>query len=368
MSELAANAWILLLGRRDEPTDGVRDYCRYLSDALAQQGVQTTEAEMRWAERGWIRSLGDLWKSARNWKGRWVLFQYTPLAWSRHGFPFGALAVVAVLRLRGARTAVVFHDWSGYTGPRFRDRIRWRCQLVAMRRMAKLAERSTMPVPPERAGWLQSIRVKVDFIAIGANLPPAPANPPDHPAHSERLCPTVAVFSMTEGQRGVAEARVIAAAVKTVAARVGRIRLVVLGRGSQESRPAFQGALDGAPVELSVLGLLAAEEIAHELSRADAALFVRGEILSQRGSAIASVACGTPLVGFGRPERAFPLSDAGVVFVPRGDVNMLGEALSQVLTDNAFRQELRKRNQRAQAEYFSWQRIAQKFVQSLGAN
>jgi len=28
-----------ILGRREEPADGVRDYCSYLRDALAKEGV-----------------------------------------------------------------------------------------------------------------------------------------------------------------------------------------------------------------------------------------------------------------------------------------------------------------------------------------
>ena len=52
---------IALLGRRDEPTDGVRDYCFWLSQALQQQGVTLRVAAVNWESRGWLKSLCELW-------------------------------------------------------------------------------------------------------------------------------------------------------------------------------------------------------------------------------------------------------------------------------------------------------------------
>ena len=369
MNGTAQTQWVALLGRRNQPTDGVRDYCRYLGDALAFREVCLTMADVPWAERGWLRGLADLWENSGNWKGRWVLFQYTALAWSRRGFPFGALVVIAVLRVRAIRTAVVFHDWTGYTGPRLVDRIRWRWQLTVMRWIARLAHRNVLPVPTEKAAWLPRHETPAAFIPIGANLPTC--RPEEIQNCSEGLAkspgrqPTVCVFCITADRRGIAEVDVIASAAKNAAARLGSVRLIALGHGSEENRPFLERALEGTGVDLSVLGLVAAAEAAREISRADAALFVRGEIEGQRGSAIASIVCGTPLIGFGSPEGAFPLSDAGVVLVPRGDVTALGQALLRVLSEPALRQELREKNRRAQEKYFSWERIAQQFVEVL---
>ncbi len=364
--------WIVLLGRRDEPTDGVRDYCHYLADALERQGIRVTTVEMPWSERGWKGSLVRLWQAAGKWKGRRVLFQYTALAWSRRGFPLGAVAVMAVLRWRGVRAAVVFHDWTGYTGPRWRDRVRWNCQRGAMRSIARLAVRSTLPVPPKNVDWLRGASARALFIPIGANLPelPVEGSPNGHgsPADSARRLRTVGVFGVTEAEPGVREAEKIAAAVRKAASRLGGLRLVVFGRGSEQSRPVFERVLDGADVELSVLGLVSAEQVARELSRADAALFVRGEILGHRGSAIAGIACGTPMIGYGVPQRAFPLSEAGVVLVPPGDGDALAEELARVLSDDALRRSLCEKNRRAQAEYFSWQRIARQFIEALAGD
>lgn len=362
--------WIALVGPREEPTDGVRDYCKFLAEALQQRGIRMTVSEMRWAECGWIRGLLGLWTAAPGWKDRWILFQYTPLSWSRRGFPFGAVAVMAMLRLRGARTAVMFHDWTGYTGPRALDRIRWAFQLWAMRRLASLAERSVFPVPPRKVFWLRRANDRDCFVPIGANLPSLVATEAGGADSAARQRENgkglvVAVYSFTGGEPGRKEAITVGSAIKAAALRVPAIRLVVLGRGSKENQSVLERALNGAEVELVVLGLLAAKDVARELSRADVVLFVRGEMLGHRGSAIAGIACGVPVVGYGDAERAFPLSEGGVVLAPLDDGDELADALTRVLTDDKLRHELCERSRKAQAEYFAWDRIAARFADAL---
>ena len=44
----------------------------------------------------------------------------------------------------------------------------------------------------------------------------------------------------------------------------------------------------------------------------DVMLCVRGEMNPTRGSAIAGIVCGLPIVGDGTSEKAFPISEAGV--------------------------------------------------------
>src|ERR1019366_10494963 len=80
-------AAIALLGRLDQPTDGVRDYCSLLSQAFLRRGDRLDLAELRWEHQGWVKSLWQLWRDSRGWTGRWGLFQYTALMWSRKGFP-----------------------------------------------------------------------------------------------------------------------------------------------------------------------------------------------------------------------------------------------------------------------------------------
>jgi glycosyltransferase involved in cell wall biosynthesis len=153
--------------------------------------------------------------------------------------------------------------------------------------------------------------------------------------------------------------------VKRAKSQLGEIRLVVFGRGSSEAETPLLRELEGSGVEVSVLGLLSPEEVAHELALADALLFVRGGVSSRRGSALAGLACELPVVGYRSEETGFPVTEGGVVFVALRDREALGEALTQVLANDDWRRQLRQRSRIAQEQHFSWEVISQSFLRLL---
>ncbi len=351
---------IAILGRRDSPTDALEDYCHWLGRALGAQGCALEAVRVPWAERGWLGSLRWLRRQGARWQGQWVLVQYTALSWSRRGFPFGVIGVLRALTKRGARCAVVFHDPEAYGGERLIDHLRRACQRWVMRRAYRWAERSIVTMPLDKVSWLPPNPTKAVFIPIGANLPePQVEAGAEEPAAQAK---TVAVFGVTGGEHILREVRDIAYAVSWAAQRIPELRLIVLGRHSEDSGEALARALNGTRVQLSVLGLLPAEEVSQTLSRADVLLFVRGPLSGQRGSAIAGIACGLPVVGYAGPQTGFPITEAGVAPVPQGDREALAEALARVLTDRAYRCQLRERSRRAQREHFSWSAIARRYL------
>ena len=124
-------------------------------------------------------------------------------------------------------------------------------------------------------------------------------------------------------------------------------------------------ALDQYNVETIASGLLQADEIRPHLAAADVLLFVRGGISSRRGSAIAGIVCGVPVVAFSNRETAPPLTEAGVLLAPEGDCQALSEALLRVLTEDVLRAELRQKNFRACQLYFSWSAIANAYLTAI---
>jgi glycosyltransferase involved in cell wall biosynthesis len=118
-------------------------------------------------------------------------------------------------------------------------------------------------------------------------------------------------------------------------------------------------------VEVLNLGLRSAEEISRILCNADVMLCVRGKIFPRRGSALAGVACGLPIIAYAGGAEGTPLAEAGIVLVPYRDCEALGGALARVLEDQRYWQELYERNERVQREYFSWDRIASAFANAL---
>ena len=99
---------------------------------------------------------------------------------------------------------------------------------------------------------------------------------------------------------------------------------------------------------------------------ADACLFVRGAISTRRGSAIAGIACGRPVIAYRGQETAPPITEAGVVLIERGKPKDLGDALLRVSTDLSFREELSARSARAQKMFFSWDAIADRYIEAMG--
>ncbi len=234
-----------------------------------------------------------------------------------------------------------------------------------MRRAYRMANRSVFTTPIENIAWLPKGSRKASFVPIGANIPELQIRP--HEAHGEKDRPkTVAVFGVTGGEHIASEVRQIAHAVRHASKKNAPLRLNVLGRHSKEAEPLLRRALEGVEVIVTTQGVISGEQIASALSCSDVLLFVRGPVANTRGSAIAGIACGLPVVGYSGPDTSFPITEAGLQLVPNGDLEMLSLALDRVLRDDRLRRELRLRSLRAYATYFSWDRIAEQFVMALG--
>jgi glycosyltransferase involved in cell wall biosynthesis len=354
--------WFALLGQRDTPTDGVEDYCIFLARALAADGIALQQTRVQWVEKGWIAALRQLSRADDEWRGRWVLVQYTAFSWSRRGFPLGAVGLIWALRRRGVRSAVVFHEQhrQSKSSIRWIDRTRGVCQDWVIHKLYKMAAKSIFTVPLETIAWLPRGKNKAAFIPIGANIPER--------TH-RRVAPSrttteknVIVFGVTASPEAtVREVRDISSAMLEACKALGRLRLLVVGRGSVEAEDLLVRALDGSDVELLVRGVLAAEKVAEEFESADALLFVRGPVTPQRGSALAGIASGIPIVGYRDGNIDGPLQQAGVEWAPWQDHHALSQGLIRVLSDPQRWTELHERNLEVQKRYLSWSRIAERF-------
>jgi glycosyltransferase involved in cell wall biosynthesis len=290
--------------------------------------------------------------------------------WSRRGFPLRLLLILGLLMIRGVRLIVVFHDSNAYPGTRPVDRLRRACQVFIMRSAYRLSVASILGVPLESASWLAAKPLKASFIPIGANVPyvAGPMGIRREPEQSQEGHPTaktIAVFGVTDGGNTSREVADIVFVAKAAAERLGRVRLVTLGRGSCESEHQFRQALNGCGVEYRALGILPPEEVASVLSGSDVSLFVRGHISTQRSTAIASIACALPLVGYADACLPGPLAEAGVVGVPCGDRDALAEAAVRVMSDPQLDADLRQLSQNAYQRHFCWEAVAGRFAHLL---
>jgi glycosyltransferase involved in cell wall biosynthesis len=177
---------------------------------------------------------------------------------------------------------------------------------------------------------------------------------------------TIAVYGITGGGHTLPEIADIAFAVKQVGETAGPLRLLVFGRGSSDAEFALRAELTGANVKIEALGLVSPEMVSRALARADVLLFVRGQISSRRGSAIAGIACGLPIVCYSGPETVWPVTEAGILAAPMGDREALAVMLQNVLTDEMLRSSLRERSRRAHEKYFSWTAITACYAAAFG--
>jgi glycosyltransferase involved in cell wall biosynthesis len=355
---------ILLLGRRDEPTDGVTDYCEKLREAAVPRGLFFDLVRVQWADRGWRDALAELREAAEAWRDRWVLLQYTTLAWSSRGFPLRAPRVLDVLRQSGARPGVVFHDFMPARGSGIFGNARAYTQLRVLRHLYARSNKTVFTVPVDKIKWLPPRHDKAVFIPVGSNFP-EPIRNIEINGKFQSFESTVAVFGFTGGAQGIEEVSDITYALKCVQSKGVRLRLIAIGRGTAVFEGELRKALNGSGIELSMLGLMPAEQLVQALASAQVLLCVRGHVSSRRGSAIAGIVCGVPIVGYRGAETGFPITEAGVRLVDLRDREGLVQALAQVLTDEKLYGELRQRNVAAAQQYFCWNAIASQFVSAM---
>jgi len=355
---------IALLGRRDAPTDAIEEYCQFLGEALRAYDCELELARVPWVEQGWPAAMRELDRQARDWRGRWVLVQYTALAWSERGFPLRFLRVSRVLRQAGARVAMVYHDALPYHGSRTIDKLRRRAQTYAMSEALQSSDLAVFTIPISKVSWVGPKHKRAVFIPVGANLRD-PESAWKMLQNETKETRAIAVYGITGGEAGVWEIASISEALHVVTERMGKLRLVVMGRNAETAEKALKSLMGKLPVEIRVRGILPGEEIVREMGACDVLLFVRGGISSRRGSAIAGIACGLPVVAFDCPETGSPITEAGVVFADAKRQRGLGEALLKVLTDQEYRASLAALSRRAQDKYFSWKAIAARYAEAL---
>ncbi|MFZ3216183.1 MAG: glycosyltransferase [Candidatus Acidiferrales bacterium] len=356
-----SNIWIALLGRRDVPADGVTDYCEHLGLALARHGIELRLARVEWSRDSWPRALRTLFRESKTWRGNWVVLQYTALAWSRRGFPVGGLLSLAILRFRGARCAVMLHEPWGTTGPRLIDRIRCAFQNWTVRTLHRFSRKSVVTVPLNTVPWMAGGAEHSAFIPLGANIPENLANRSAllNRNGSQR---TVVVFCVSEPPYHQREVADISQAARVAAAGGVRLRVVFVGRGTAEAREEIDRAFQGTPVEACVRGICDAEEVTRIFSESHALIAVRGPFYLRRGSALAGLACGLPIVAYQGADRGAILDEAGIALVPFRDHGALGAALRDILTNPGLWQEMHEKNLRIQRDVFSWNVIAASYA------
>jgi glycosyltransferase involved in cell wall biosynthesis len=257
----------------------------------------------------------------------------------------------------------MFHDVYAAPASRSIDRIRVFLQEQIMRRLAINSSRVIIPVEMQPVSWQRYC----EFIPVGANVPSYDECRQFGHIPLRQEIPTVAVFGIPTWPPAQArEVTAIVQSVRKASAQIGELQLVVLGRGATEAESLLRRGLSDAAVTLRVMGIRNGPEISAALCSADVFLFVRGGLSTRRGSGLAALACGLPIVAYRGVETGFPLTQAGIAFVPQDDFDLLGNELARVLRDHELRLHMAERNLAVFRQWLSWDRIASRWVGVLG--
>jgi glycosyltransferase involved in cell wall biosynthesis len=357
---------VALLGRRDMPTDGVADYCAYLGQAMVKYGFEMSSSRISWDEAGWLQSLRKLFHDSRAWSGQWTLLQYTALAWSRRGFPAGILLSLLILRIRGARCGIVFHEPTAIGRATLIGRFRNGFQNMVIKTLYRFSHRSFFTVPLNMVAWLPSNDHRSTFVPLGPNIPENLAIR-SKPQTLADVSKTVVVFCVSDSPYGEREINDVSRAMRVAASNGVKLRAVFVGRGTSEMKNLIDHCFSETQIEVRNRGLCDAAEISRIFGDADAMLAVRGKLYLRRGSALAGLACGLPIVGYGDAATESIIAEAGITLVPFGDCEALGLALRDVLSDEALWQAMHEKSIHVQQTYLSWNVIAAQFARVLEA-
>lgn len=200
---------------------------------------------------------------------------------------------------------MVYHDVFAYQGNRTIDKSRRRAQNHTMSEALRSSDLGIFTVPVSKIPWVGKKHTRAIFIPAGANLPEPESAWTVERSETNRL-PASAVLGVTAGERGIWEIASISEALHVVTERMGKLRLIVMGRHSDTAEKALRNVMDKLAVEVSALGILPEEEIVRHLASCAGMLFVRGGISSRRSSAIAGIDCGLPVVALDGTETASP--------------------------------------------------------------
>jgi glycosyltransferase involved in cell wall biosynthesis len=226
-----------------------------------------------------------------------------------------------------------------------------------------LSEQVIWTIPLSKIFWLPHDDRKSFFIPLAANVPECLDRFETTQLSNPRVR-RVTIFCLSPPPSSRLEVQEIADACEIASASF-TIHLTFVGRGTHEARTEIETAFRNSEVEVFNLGMQDSATISKLIAQSDVLVCVRGILNMRRGSALAGVACGTPIVGYDGMLAGTPLIEAGIIAVPPHDVPAVGRALVDILSNPEVSNDLRERNIEAQKKYFSWNALVESYLRVL---
>lgn len=333
-----------LVAQSGRCTDGVLDHASGLTKAMGDEGWRSELVVVDWRSEGFLRSLRKLRRRLRQTDADRVVVHYSHLAWSRRGFPFGFIALVAVLKSLGAEVFVWIHD-PGRVGPRLHHRVMSFVKGRGLVLATWMSDGSVVSVHPTCIDWISRRTRNVIY------CPSAPIVG-HHPWRGSNSLPTVAVFGSAIGPLAK-KAEAVTRVCTRLAQIVGQFELRLVG-ADDGSAALIADMLRGSGVQVRSTGHLDVEGIADALSSSTVLLVVREGLTPRSSTLSAALMCGLPVIGMTGDETCEPIFDAGTIIVDDSDWDAMAVAVGRVIADPVLAQELSERSHDVATDWFSW--------------
>lgn len=350
MAEFATGGRVgLMVARRADEADGIRDYTRRLLLALREAAV---DAELlQWATGAPDAAKGHARSAAHAAALDALVVQYNPFSFGRWGFAPRLPLFMAGLRRkrRRPRIAVMFHEtYVDMRRPSWALMGSWqRAQLIAVQAAADVQLCSIQR-------WTERLRKTargrpVHHLPVASNLPDARA---DREAARQRVGAdddTLVLSCLGLRHPGRLQGHMLTAA-REAGTATSSVLLLDLGPGR---RAVTQLASN---VRMHSTGFLAERDLAAHLAASDVflAAFMDG-VSTRRGSVMAALQHAVPVVGTAGHLTDDVLANApALMLVPIGAPDEFARSVMSLVHDGGRRAELGAAGRRFYEDNFDW--------------
>lgn len=356
---------VTILGRDFPPAvGGIGDHTDLLAAELARRGRAVTvvcsppadarasfevrPVVERWDARGAARILDAVRSSTPDV----VVWQYNPFAVGRRGLAPSIGRLARALAAEAPLVLLAHELWFPFRRNGLKGLL-WalahRVQMRALARAARAIVVTTEQRAAELARAVPAAASKVRIVPIAANVEPRPEQRSARAAYD---FPDDAFVVAHLGSVGPGrEIGRVFIAIEALRARGLDARLLLAGNTGPFQAP---GSLNGAVV---TTGILSREQLSEALASADAYVHpdLVGASAGRRGSLVAALAHGLPVVAFAGPDQSRELLDGENIVVTQPDG--LAAALAGLAADPLRARALGEAARRTYGEHFAWPRV-----------
>jgi glycosyltransferase involved in cell wall biosynthesis len=360
------NGLIVVHGDRGAVADGIRDHTRMMVRELSRRPLSADELSLPTVPGPGGRAQASL----RRWRrlsalrrSSMIVLQYSPFCFGRRGFAPWLPAFMLSLRMRTERpmVALIVHEpFVPMVGWRWVLMGIWqRFQLAMLRLAADVVFASIEPWAVALEAQLP--RGPVHHLPVGSNFPDARAARAEERRRLGVGDETLVVACLGRDHPSFL-AHYAAAAVNAMS--TGGRRLLVLNLGAEA--PPLPGLDPGVPV--AVPGYLGPDEFAARLAASDLFLapLIDG-VSTRRGSVMAALQHGLPVVGTSGPLTDPILGDAGPALrlIDVGDDAGFAEAAAELAADPEQRRSAGGAARRLYERNFDWPVTADRLLAAI---